>query len=340
VAPIGPYPVGVALAMLPRWVRPRAGGLSRVVRATAAAGTLGGGPRLVLAGDLMPLRGWAAPEVAPAIRELVGRADWFLANCEGPLTVSPERSGVPGFRRERATAAWVTEMLDRLGARPESTVLSVANNHALDHGSRGFARTVERLGALGIRAVGSLEGGGVAPAVIPAGGGRVAVVAWTEWMNRRGSGGPARWQHVRHRSRAELARGADVLVGMPHWDLEMSHVPCPRTMSSARELREQGFDLVVGHHPHVVQPLAGDPASLCAFSLGSLAGPASWLPATARLAGLLEVGLDDTAGRVCGYRLHLVCQLGHGARRRLVPLDEDRGGGAALRRRIARLLVG
>ncbi len=340
VAPIGPYPVAVGLAMLPRWVRPRAGGLGRVVRAPAAAGVVGDGPRVVIAGDLMPLTGWAVPEVAPSIRNLVGGADWFLANCEGPVSRSPERTGVPGYRRERATASWLTEVLDRLGARPGSTVLSVANNHAMDRGATGFLRTLETLEGLGIRPAGTLEGERAVPAVIRAGRIRLAVLAWTEWMNRRGPGGPARWEHVRGRHGHELAGEAEVVVGMPHWDLEMSHVPCRRTVSRARELRGRGFGLVAGCHPHVIQPLGGDARSPCAFSLGSLVGPASWLPATARLAALLEVGLDDTAARVCGYRLHLVCQLGRGAGRRLVPIDEDGGGGAALRRRIARLLVG
>lgn len=291
----------------------------------------------MFAGDLMPLAGWSVPDVAPELRQVVERADWFLANCEGPLCRQPDRTGVPGFQRERATVDWLEAVLDRLGARRDRTVLTVANNHALDRGEAGYARTVDLLAGMGVRVTGTLQTGAATPALVDAGNLRLAVVAWSEWMNRAGTG-PARWRHIRDREPGELRSGADVLIGLPHWDLEMAHVPSRRTVARAGALLEAGFDLLVGHHPHVLQPIVHGPDGLCAHSLGSLTGPASWLPASARLAGLLEVGLDQECRSLCGHRLHLVCQLGRGGRRRLAPLEADAGAGSARRRQaVARL---
>ena len=110
-----PYDVATGLAMAPRWLWPTSAGVDRMNRAPLYGGTMGDGPRLVFAGDLMPLRGWAVPDVDPRIRAVVALADVFVANCEGPVSEKPARTGVPGFRRERATVAWLRDVLAALG---------------------------------------------------------------------------------------------------------------------------------------------------------------------------------------------------------------------------------
>jgi hypothetical protein len=322
-----PYDVATGLAMAPRWLWPTSAGLERMDRAQLHGGTLGDGPRLVFAGDLMPLRGWAVPEVDPAIRAVVASADVFVANCEGPVSEKPARTGVPGFRRERATVAWLRDVLAALGADSGRTVLSVANNHALDRGRAAFERTVALLRDEGVTVTGT---GDKAP-IVSVGGQPAAFIGWTEWMNRDDGVGPTRGDAVRELA-IDARSAAATVVGLPHWGLEMSHVPRDAELETARSLVEAGVDLVCGHHPHVVQPMQQVEDALCAYSLGSLTGPASFLPAAARLSGLLTVALAPGDGRLSGWRLHPVVQVGHGRRRRLAPLSQDRDPGARRRR--------
>jgi poly-gamma-glutamate synthesis protein (capsule biosynthesis protein) len=67
-----------------------------------------------------------------------------------------------------------------------------------------------------------------------------------------------------------------------HWGLEHEHYPTPDQVELAHHLAELGFDLVIGHHPHVAQPLelyrtARDPNRIVPiyYSLGNLVNPFS-----------------------------------------------------------------
>lgn len=52
-----------------------------------------------------------------------------------------------------------------------------------------------------------------------------------------------------------------------HWGMEHYHYPCPQHRSAAVMLAEAGVDLVIGHHPHVVQGVEKIDKSLVAYSL-------------------------------------------------------------------------
>jgi poly-gamma-glutamate capsule biosynthesis protein CapA/YwtB (metallophosphatase superfamily) len=67
-----------------------------------------------------------------------------------------------------------------------------------------------------------------------------------------------------------LKHRVDVVVVMPHWGAQYTHVPVPEQSSVARRLAAAGADLVAGGHPHWVQGLerAGD--AVVAHSLGNL----------------------------------------------------------------------
>jgi poly-gamma-glutamate synthesis protein (capsule biosynthesis protein) len=66
----------------------------------------------------------------------------------------------------------------------------------------------------------------------------------------------------------------DFLVVSMHWGNEYEHTPSNRQEYLARFLAERGVDLVIGHHPHVLQPLRALPREaatpmICFFSLGN-----------------------------------------------------------------------
>jgi hypothetical protein len=117
----------------------------------------------------------------------------------------------------------------------------------------------------------------------------------------------------------------------PHWGYELELGPRAGLRARAHQLmRDRQAVVIVGHHPHVVQPLEVRGTSICLYSAGNLLGPAIPLRWTMRLGSLIELGID--AEGVCGLTLHPVVQLPGPT---LVPLHE---APQRLRDRLSRLL--
>lgn len=67
---------------------------------------------------------------------------------------------------------------------------------------------------------------------------------------------------------------ADIVVVCPHWGTEYATVPSSYQEKFAMQMTEAGADLIIGTHPHVVQPVtwieaANGNRALCYYSLGN-----------------------------------------------------------------------
>jgi hypothetical protein len=110
------------------------------------------------------------------------------------------------------------------------------------------------------------------PAFIPVNGITVGIVAFCygPWA-RRSSPGAAPNDFKAMRKALKSARAhADIVIAALHDGLEYSDVPPSRTRSRFRFLAENGADVVVGHHPHVLQGLEWIANVPIAYSLGDL----------------------------------------------------------------------
>jgi poly-gamma-glutamate synthesis protein (capsule biosynthesis protein) len=272
------------------------------------------------------------PRVDERLRRLIDSADFVIGNCEAPVTrahLSPTASY--RFRFEMA-AEYLHALLEGLGMRPGRCALSVANNHIGDQGPRGLRETLERLWGLGVIPLGARTADGLT-AQVEVRGVKLAIVAWTHWMNQEvfeGDDGVGRVEEVdgipgRAWSEAKERLGADCLIGTPHWDYEFCHFPAQSTRALAGRMIERGFDLIVGHHPHVLQPIEWLAGGICMYSVGNANGPRSLLLRRySKLFGAFEIELVPTGpsrGRVAAYRLHPFVQRAHGATVYLTPLD-------------------
>lgn len=314
-----PYSWWDTLKLPFRYLRPSSGGGAGFPRAPRSGGLLEGS-RLLFLGDLMAARNWQLPEVAPAFRELVRRADLVIINCEGPVKPGSEPDGRRPYARVRFSSRYLGQVLECLGVDPGRCVLSVANNHAADCGPEGLTTTVEALRDMGLRVVGAREG--ESPLVrVNAGPVPVGLVAWTDWQNLGRAAGCGVWDGEglsgRRWQEEALAAGIRCLAALPHWGHEFRHFPEPGVRLRARELVGQGFRIIAGHHPHVVQPLETFDGGLCLYSGGNVIGPAIPLAWPCRLFAALEVALatgGPDPGSVSGYRVHPFVQLQEGGR--------------------------
>ena len=64
-------------------------------------------------------------------------------------------------------------------------------------------------------------------------------------------------------------READVVVVSLHWGIEYTEQPTEEQKRLARRLIDAGASLVLGHHPHTVQPVERYHGGLIAYSLGN-----------------------------------------------------------------------
>jgi len=201
-------------------------------------------------------------------------ADLAFANLETPIAPQTGRPGVP-FQFN------APEHLPEALRASGFTVLSTANNHAFDQGPMGLRETLVRLRAEGLVAVGSGEDRPKAEALqmLERRGLRVAFLAFTDLfnldLNRRATEPWVRALDLEPALRAvrEARNLADVVVVSLHWGNEYQHLPTRRQRDIAKALVAAGGDLILGHHPHVLQPvevleIEGRKA-LVAYSLGN-----------------------------------------------------------------------
>jgi len=208
------------------------------------------------------------------VEPLIHGADIAFANLETP--VAPV-SGLPGKPFMFNAPKELPAALKASGF----TVLSTANNHAYDQGVAGVVETLERLRAEQLVPVGSgaTRGEAEQPRMVQVKGLRVAFLGFTDLfninLNRKDSGpwvaglDPAAAAAA---VRAVRAR-ADVVVVSIHWGVEYQHEPLARQREVAAALCDAGADLILGTHPHVLQPVEmlerGGRRTLVAYSLGN-----------------------------------------------------------------------
>jgi poly-gamma-glutamate synthesis protein (capsule biosynthesis protein) len=209
-------------------------------------------------------------DVSPLFQE----ADLAFGNLESPVAPSTGRPGVP-FQFN------APETLPAALRACGFTVLSTANNHAFDQGPKGVRETLERLKQGQLLAIGSGVDRSEAEAlsILERQGIKVAFLAFTDLfnvdLNRRATEPWVRTLDLEPALRAvrEARSRADLVVVSLHWGNEYQHQPTNRQRTIARALVEAGCDVLLGHHPHVLQPLellevAGRKA-LVAYSLGN-----------------------------------------------------------------------
>ena len=252
------------------------------------------------------LRRDGAEAVLAPLGEALAGADLGFANLEFPVG---EESWVrPGRSSEFRHDAELIPALRRIGVG----VLSLANNHVMDCGERGLTGTLEACAAVGIRTVGAgltLEQAS-APVRLEIAGERVAMVGWSITVEdaagpRRAGVSPLTAERVRE-DLARAREGADRVIVTVHWGAMYMDDPPPRVFEMAERIEQGGADVILGHHPHVLQGWRRAGRTLTLFSLGDAAfNPragdfeASVAAATRRESAAFVIGIADAPGLAC-----------------------------------------
>ena len=194
-------------------------------------------------------------------------------------------AGYPSFN----TPDSLTDALTDLGVR----LVTLANNHILDRGAEGARRTVEVLDRAGILWTGlGLNGIPRNDALLVEHEGlRWAFVSYSYGSNRVLSSSDVHLNVISESAISEgMARARalrpDLIVACFHWGQEYRFVPSDSQRKAAESALSHGAHLVIGTHPHVLQPMEvrlspdgnGADARLIAWSLGNFVSFQRTLP--------------------------------------------------------------
>lgn len=158
------------------------------------------------------------------------------------------------------------KMLDKAGF----THLSLANNHTLDHGVDGYKNTVSQIVNLGLATGGYPTGlSSSSVSYIENGERKFALV----YINATyGYPEKAKWQSYISWAKSN----SEVVIVYIHWGEEYELIHNAAQENLAKAFIDGGVDLIIGHHPHVVQDIGIYKGKLIFYSLGNLVFDQYW----------------------------------------------------------------
>ncbi len=167
-------------------------------------------------------------------------------------------------------------------------LVSLANNHVGDYGPRALRQTLDTFADADLPVVGAGRDLARArrPVVLTRDGVRVGFLATdsigetpgatrdrggTNRLNMPPRTGPLNERQLERITGdiARLAERVDVVVVLPHWGTQYTHVPEQSQRRAARAFVAAGADLVIGGHPHWVQGWETFGSGIVVHSLGN-----------------------------------------------------------------------
>jgi hypothetical protein len=239
-----------------------------------------------------------------SVARVLRSADIATANLEGAVSLRGDPTPGKEYTFRGPPAA--------LGAAARFAgldVVSLANNHTLDFGAEAFADTIRAARTFGVRTVGG--GGDLAaarrPAIVHVGGLRIAFLGYSDVRPLGFTAGPGAagtapaWPELIAADVAFARRAADVVVVWFHWGEERQTQPNARQHGLAAAALNAGAAVVLGAHPHVLQPVSRPSTRrLVAWSLGNFIFPA--YSSGTETTGILLVRLDAHGVRGHAWR--------------------------------------
>ena len=223
------------------------------------------------------------------VKSVFDADDLTVVNFEGTLTDSTARNGETFAFKAPAEYA---EILTDGGVE----AVNVANNHSHDYGDQGFADTKENLKKAGITTFGYNE-----TALMEVKGVKIGLVGIYELHDHL-----EREHQVRVNIQKVRAEGADLVFVVFHWGNEKDTVPDANQVTLAKLAIDNGADLVVGHHAHVLQGVTTYKGKTIAYGLGNFGFGGNSAPSDMDTMVFQQTFILDTDGSVTSEEPNLI----------------------------------
>lgn len=192
------------------------------------------------------------------VKDVLSAADLTLGNLETTISANGKYSGYPTFSSPESLITGLKES--------GFDVITTSNNHSYDKGYAGVEKTIKTLDDAGLAHTGTFlsQEEYHTPLVVDAAGMKVAVLAYTYGLNTKAGVSATQDRYaikglnmdtVKADIDAARSAGADVVIVSVHWGTENTSAPSAEMESQAKTMLENGADLILGSHPHVLQPI-------------------------------------------------------------------------------------
>lgn len=187
------------------------------------------------------------------VQPIFSQDDLTIVNFEGTLTDSDEREDKQfAFKADPAYAKILTA--------GSVEAANMANNHSRDYGEQSYTDTIKALEDEGITTFGYDK-----TAVLEIKGVKVGLLG--TYVLREGLG-------IKDSMIANLEslkeQGAQIIIASFHWGSEKAYEPDSTQIELAHAAIDNGADLVLGHHPHVLEGIEEYQGKNIVYSLGNL----------------------------------------------------------------------
>lgn len=191
------------------------------------------------------------------VKNILSKGDWVIGNLETPLA-GEDVGGYTGYPLFNAPA-----QLADAAKKAGFNILTTANNHALDRGEKGVIRTIANLRDRQIAFTGTSASATQAskPLISTKNNISLAILAYTYGTN--GIPIPKGKDYLvslidEKKILKDIAKarkqGADIIAISLHFGDEYQRQPNPQQKQLVENLLKAGADIILGSHPHVVQP--------------------------------------------------------------------------------------
>lgn len=211
-----------------------------------------------------------------ALKPYIESADYAVANLETPLGGAPRYSGYPTFSAPDSYAKALVDV--------GFDLLLTANNHTLDRRDYGLRRTIDVLDTLKVGHIGTYHNkahaDSVNPMIVDINSIKIAFLNYTYGTNGITEQGDVivnriDTQKIEEDITTAKETGAELVTVCIHWGDEYKLLPNASQQKLADKIFDMGADMIIGSHPHVIQPieLRPDKATgrnkLLVYSLGN-----------------------------------------------------------------------
>jgi poly-gamma-glutamate capsule biosynthesis protein CapA/YwtB (metallophosphatase superfamily) len=208
------------------------------------------------------------------IKHIIKPADIAICNLE--TTISGKENGYSGYPRFNAPEE-LLEAIHETGF----TVASTANNHSVDFGEQGILSTISALERNSLLHTGTSKSNVPSERnlIIDIQNIKIGVNSYTYGTNENPIPVERPWlinlinfDLIESDIKYMRSRGVEIVVVCLHAGEEYLTIPDATQISYVKNLRSLGVDIILGNHPHIVQPAMIDPdrKKYTIFSIGNL----------------------------------------------------------------------
>jgi poly-gamma-glutamate synthesis protein (capsule biosynthesis protein) len=205
-----------------------------------------------------------------SLKEITADADIFFTNLEAPF-------GTTGEIFEKEYTFRVKPDLVNVLLAGKINLVSLGNNHIMDYGVSALQETKQVLERNQIRYAGAGVNLAEArkPAILEIKEKKIGFLAYSLtfpeefWASDSTPGTCFPYDTFVFKDVAALDKETDFVIVSCHWSQELLEYPKKYQINLAHRFIDNGADLILGHHPHVLQGIEWYKGKLIAYSLGN-----------------------------------------------------------------------